>query len=199
VFIEDIIMTTIESVIQTSIEAKQALLADKALLKTVEAVVAATVAAYRNGNKVLAAGNGGSAADAQHFVAEFVGRYYYDRPALAGMALHADTSCLTAIGNDYGYEHIFSRQIEANAVKGDIFFGFSTSGNSANILKAIEAAKAKGVICVGFVGAKPSKMDEVCDYILKMPSTDTPRIQECHALLEHIICQCVEAELFPKK
>ncbi|MDR2870432.1 MAG: D-sedoheptulose 7-phosphate isomerase [Deferribacteraceae bacterium] len=187
-----------EELVKTSIDAKQRLLADKALLKTVEAVVDATVAAYRNGNKVLAAGNGGSAADAQHFVAEFVGRFYYDRPALPGIALHTDTSVLTAIGNDYGYESVFSRQIEANAVKGDVFFGFSTSGNSANILKAIEAAKAKGVICVGFVGAKPSKMDAVCDFILKMPSEDTPRIQECHALLEHIICQCVESALFPK-
>ena len=188
----------IENLIKASIETKQALLNDKKTVETIYKVVDEVVAAYKRGNKILAAGNGGSAADAQHFVAEYVGRFYYDRPALPAIALNTDTSILTAIGNDYGYDYVFSRQVEGNGVKGDIFFGFSTSGNSANILKAIESAKAKGIISVGFTGSKPAKMDEVCDYILKMPSADTPRIQECHALIEHIICQLVEEAIFPK-
>ena len=191
-------MDKIKRLIASSIESKQKILADEKLLAEISRVASKTAEAYRNGRKVLAAGNGGSAADAQHFIAEFVGRFYYDRPALAGIALTTDTSILTAIGNDYGYDYIFSRQIEANAAEGDIFFAFSTSGNSASIVKAMEAAKAKKVITVGFTGEKPSKMDELSDYLLKVPTADTPRIQEGHALIEHIICQLVEEAIFPK-
>lgn len=192
-------MERFKKIIEASIETKQNMLQDKALLQTLSDVINVVVNAYRNGNKLLAAGNGGSAADAQHFIAEYVGRFYYDRPALAAIALSVDTSVLTAIGNDYGYETVFSRQIEANAVKGDIFFAISTSGNSPSIVKAIEVANSKNVITVGLIGMKPSKMDSICDYIFKIPSADTPRIQEGHALLEHIICQMVEERIFPKK
>lgn len=188
----------VENIIKASIEAKQALLADEKTVKTIYNVVDEVVKAYKNGFKILACGNGGSAADAQHFVAEYVGRFYYDRPALPAVALTTDTSILTAIGNDYGYDQVFSRQVEANGVKGDILFALSTSGNSVSIINALQAAKAKGIITVGLTGSKPSKMDQLCDYLLKMPSVDTPRIQECHALIEHIICQLAENSLFPK-
>ena len=146
----------------------------------------------------MAAGNGGSAADAQHFAAEYVGRFYYDRPSLPAIALTTDTSIITAIGNDYGYDQVFSRQIEGYSVKGDILFAISTSGNSPNIINAINTAKKKGVVVVGLTGNAPSKMDDICDYLFKIPSADTPRIQEGHALIEHIICQLVEERLFPK-
>ncbi len=192
-------MDKIRTAIKESIAAKERILNDDKLIATIEAVVALAVAAYKNGNKILAAGNGGSAADAQHFAAEYVGRFYYDRPSLPAVALTTDTSILTAIGNDYGYDQVFSRQVEGNAVKGDILFAISTSGNSPSIINAINAAKKKEVAVVGLTGAKLSKMDDICDFIFKIPSTDTPRIQEGHALIEHIICQLVEERLFPKK
>ncbi len=192
-------MDKIRTAIKESIAAKERMLNDDKLIAIIENVVALAVNAYKNGNKILAAGNGGSAADAQHFAAEYVGRFYYDRPSLPAIALTTDTSILTAIGNDYGYDQVFSRQVEGNAVKGDILFAISTSGNSPSIINAINAAKNKGVAVVGLTGEKPSKMDNICDYLFKIPSTDTPRIQEGHALIEHIICQLVEERLFPKK
>ncbi|GAB7140691.1 D-sedoheptulose 7-phosphate isomerase [Deferribacterales bacterium RsTz2092] len=191
-------MQNIKDIISTNIAVQQKLLGDDKLIKTISDVVATIINAYRIGKKILAAGNGGSAADAQHFIAEYVGRFYYDRPALAGIALSTDTSILTAIGNDYGYEDVFARQLQANGNEGDVFVGFSTSGNSANIVKALEVCKDKRIISVGFTGAKPAKMDALCNYIIKAPSTDTPRIQECHELIEHTICQLVEEAIFPK-
>jgi len=191
-------MDKIKTAIKESIAVKERILNDDDILTTIKAVAELTVMAYRNGCKVLAAGNGGSAADAQHFAAEFVGRFYYNRPPLSAIALTTDTSALTAIGNDYGYDYIFSRQVEANAVKGDILFAISTSGNSVSIINAIRSAKNKGVAIVGLTGEKPSKMDDMCDYIFKVPSADTPRIQEGHELIEHIICQLVEEQLFPR-
>lgn len=192
-------MEQLETLIGASIEVKKRMLEDSSLLITVEKVIEQVVNAYKRGNKILAAGNGGSAADAQHFVAEYVGRFYYDRPALPAIALSTDTSVLTAIANDYGYDMVFARQISANAVEGDIFFALSTSGNSPSIINAIEAARGKRVITVGLTGQKPSRMDGLCDYMLKVPSEDTPRIQEGHALIEHIICQIAEERIFPRQ
>lgn len=192
-------MSKIKSLIESSLNTKENMLKDSAFIETIDRVVDEIINAYRRGNKVLAAGNGGSAADAQHFIAEFVGRFYYDRPAMAGVAITTDSSILTAIGNDYGYEYIFSRQVEANAVKGDILLVISTSGNSLNIVNAIMQAKKMGVVTVGLTGSKLSKMEELCDFIIKIPSFDTPRIQEGQLLVEHIICQLVEEAIYPKK
>ena len=156
------------------------------------------IAAYERGNKTLIAGNGGSAADAQHIAGEFVSRFYFDRPALASIALTTDTSILTAIGNDYGYEKVFSRQIQANGVRGDVFICISTSGNSRNIIEAILTAKEKGLITVGLTGKMGGKMKELCDHIICIPSDETPRIQEGHILIGHIVCAVVEEALFSR-
>jgi D-sedoheptulose 7-phosphate isomerase len=153
---------------------------------------------YKTGNKTLIAGNGGSAADAQHIAGEFVSRFYFDRPGLASIALTTDTSIITAIGNDYGYEKLFSRQLQANGVKGDMFIGISTSGNSANVIEALKECKEKGIITVGLTGEKGGKMAEMCDYCIKIPSNETPRVQESHILIGHIICAVVEEAIFGK-
>ncbi|MDR0454329.1 MAG: D-sedoheptulose 7-phosphate isomerase [Deferribacteraceae bacterium] len=187
----------IKLAVKGSIAVKERILNDDKMIAEIKTVTELVVNAYKNGCKILVAGNGGSAADAQHFAAEFVGRFYYDRPSLPAIALTTDTSILTAIGNDYGYNYIFSRQVEGYAKKGDILFAISTSGNSPSIINAINAAKKIGVAVVGLTGGKPSEMDHVCDYIFKTPSEDTPRIQEGHALIEHIICQLSEEILFP--
>lgn len=184
--------------IQESYTTKIKLLEDENILNIIQEVATKTIEAYKNGNKTLIAGNGGSAGDAQHMAGEFVSRFYFDRPGLPSLALTTDTSILTAIGNDYGYERVFARQIQANGQSGDIFFGISTSGNSANILEAIKECKTKGIITVGLVGQKPCKMDEMCDYIIKVPSEETPRIQEAHLLIEHMICAIVEEAIFGK-
>jgi D-sedoheptulose 7-phosphate isomerase len=189
---------SIEAIISSSIAVKERMLNDKLMIETIEQVANALVTAYKSGRKLLIAGNGGSAADAQHVAAEFVGRFYYDRPSLPAMALTTDTSILTAIGNDYGYDQVFSRQVEGNAVAGDVFIAISTSGNSPSIVRALEAARAKGVVTVGLTGEKPAKMDDLCDYLFKIPSADTPRVQEGHFIIEHILCQLVEERLFPK-
>ena len=144
----------------------------------------------------MVAGNGGSAADAQHIAAEFVSRFNFDRPGLPALALTTDTSILTAVGNDYGYDKLFRRQIEANGVGGDIFLGISTSGNSPNILQALEAARLKGIMTFGLTGKTGGKMRELCDYCLCVPSEDTPRIQEAHILIGHTLCAMVEQALF---
>ncbi|HMY11684.1 MAG TPA: D-sedoheptulose 7-phosphate isomerase, partial [Turneriella sp.] len=157
------------------------------------------IAAYRAGKKTLIAGNGGSAADAQHIAAEFVSRFYFDRPALASIALTTDTSALTAIGNDYGYELLFSRQIEANGSSGDIYIAISTSGNSKNVLKSLESAKKLGIKTVGLTGRSGGKMKDMVDYCICVPSDETPRIQETHILIGHILCAAVEKELFEKE
>ncbi|MCD1259526.1 D-sedoheptulose 7-phosphate isomerase [Paenibacillus athensensis] len=172
------------------------MLQDPAMVQLIETVCAKAIEVYQKGNKTLIAGNGGSAADAQHIAGEFVSRFYFDRPGLASIALTTDTSILTAIGNDYGYERLFSRQIQANGNEGDLFIGISTSGNSANVVKALEACKEKSIITVGLTGAKGGKMEALCDYCIKIPSDETPRIQEAHILVGHIICAAVEQAIF---
>ncbi|EFP6608682.1 D-sedoheptulose 7-phosphate isomerase [Campylobacter jejuni] len=183
---------------QESILVKEQILKDENLINLIKNASLEVIKAYRNGNKTLLAGNGGSAADAQHIAGEFVSRFYFDRPGIASIALTTDTSILTAIGNDYGYENLFARQVQAQGVKGDIFIGISTSGNSKNILKALDLCKQKGIISIGLSGASGGAMNELCDYCIKVPSTCTPRIQEAHILIGHIICAIVEEELFGK-
>ncbi|HEC1761665.1 TPA: D-sedoheptulose 7-phosphate isomerase [Campylobacter jejuni] len=183
---------------QESILVKEQILKDENLITLIKNASLEVIKAYKNGNKTLLAGNGGSAADAQHIAGEFVSRFYFDRPGIASIALTTDTSVLTAIGNDYGYENLFARQVQAQGVKGDIFIGISTSGNSKNILKALEFCKQKEIISIGLSGASGGAMNELCDYCIKVPSTCTPRIQEAHILIGHIICAIVEEELFGK-
>jgi D-sedoheptulose 7-phosphate isomerase len=184
------------SEINASISVKQKILEDVALINSIRQVADECIAAYRRGNRVLLAGNGGSAADAQHIAAEFVSRYAFDRPGLASIAFTTDTSMLTAIGNDYGYEHIFRRQLEANGRQGDVFIGISTSGNSPNVLAALQRAREIGIVTVGLTGQGGVKMQTFCDYCLQVPSMSTPRIQESHIMLGHIICGIVEGTLF---
>ncbi|EAH9857775.1 D-sedoheptulose 7-phosphate isomerase [Campylobacter jejuni] len=181
-----------------SILVKEQILKDENLITLIKNASLEVIKAYKNGNKTLLAGNGGSAADAQHIAGEFVSRFYFDRPGIASIALTTDTSILTAIGNDYGYENLFARQVQAQGVKGDVFIGISTSGNSKNILKALEFCKQKEIISIGLSGASGGAMNELCDYCIKVPSTYTPRIQEAHILIGHIICAIVEEELFGK-
>lgn len=181
-----------------SIAVKQRVQADTALLALVRDVAVKCAEACKSGKKVLFAGNGGSAADAQHLAGEFVSRFNYDRPGLASFALTVDTSVLTAIGNDYGYEKLFERQIQACAQAGDVFIGLSTSGNSPNILRALEQARKMGVYTVGMTGETGGKMLEASDVCLRVPSRETPRIQESHITLGHIICGLVEHIIFPQ-
>ena len=182
-----------------SIEVKKQILENSELLAQIEQVAVKTIEAYKNNKKTLIAGNGGSAADAQHIAGEFVSRFYFDRPGLASIALTTDTSILTAIGNDYGYERVFARQVEANGANGDVFIGISTSGNSKNIVEAIKSAKERGIFTVGFTGAKGGIMKEMCDICICVPSNETPRIQESHIVIGHIICAIVEKEMFEGK
>lgn len=186
----------IKDQIQKSLEIKQLLHSDEENLSKIQKACEEIISAYRRGNKTLIAGNGGSAADAQHIAAEFVSRFNFDRPGLPSIALTTDTSILTAIGNDYGYEQLFSRQIEANGKKGDVFIGISTSGNSPNIIEALKKAKEKEIITFGLTSKIGGKMAEFCDYCIKVPSKDTPRVQEAHIMIGHIICGYVERELF---
>ena len=186
----------IKEQIRASYETKQKILADEALVGLISEVAAKCVELYRNGKKTLLAGNGGSAADAQHIAAELVGRYGFDRPSIPSIALTTDTSNLTAIGNDYGYDKVFSRQLEGVGSEGDLFIGISTSGNSQNIVNAFESAKAKGITTVALVGRDGGKMGAMADYALIVPSNDTPRIQESHILIGHILCDIIEKELF---
>jgi D-sedoheptulose 7-phosphate isomerase len=175
-----------------------AMAADGPLLATIVQAAKACVGALREGKKVLFAGNGGSAADAQHLAGELVSRFAYDRPGLPAFALTTDTSVLTAIGNDYGYERLFARQVEAVGVAGDVFFGISTSGRSPNILSALRVAREKGLVTVGMTGRGGGQMPELCEHLLRVPSDSTPRIQEGHIAMGHAICQIIEAQLFPK-
>ena len=186
----------IKDIISASISVKQQLLEDEKIISTLTDCVTVIVDAFTKGNKVLFCGNGGSAADAQHLAAEFSGRFYIDRDALPAEALHCNTSYLTAVGNDYSYDVIYSRIIKGIGNKGDILIGLSTSGNSANVVKAFEMAKQKEMITIGFTGFTGGAMKEISDYLLNVPSTNTPRIQESHILLGHIICELVEARLF---
>lgn len=191
-------MDTITRSISDSIAAKQAILNNPELLQTIQEVADTIITALRSGNRVLWCGNGGSAADAQHLAAELSGRFYYDRPPLNSEALHCNTSYLTAVANDYGYELIYSRMIDGACKKGDVLVGISTSGNSKNILNAFRKARELGVITVAMTGKTGGEMRQVADYLLNVPSMDTPRIQESHIMLGHIICEIVEAQMFPK-
>ena len=186
----------IKNIIRTSIETKQQILDDDAFIKKIENAVDVIVHAFQKGNKVLFCGNGGSAADAQHLAAEFSGRFYKNRRALPSEALHCNTSYLTAVANDYSYDVIYARLIEGLGNEGDVLVGLSTSGNSPNILKAFEAAKEKKVTTIAFTGASGGKMKDISDHLFNVPSTDTPRIQESHILIGHIICELVEEKLF---
>lgn len=186
----------ISKIIQASVSVKEQILKDEAMLDTVARCSEAITQAFKNGNKVLFCGNGGSAADAQHLAAEFSGRFYTDRKALPAEALHVNTSYITAVANDYSYDVVYSRMIDGIGRPGDVVVGLSTSGNSGNILKAFESARKIGMITVGFTGATGGKMKDLSDYLLNVPSTDTPRIQESHILLGHIICQLVEEAYF---
>ena len=184
--------------INQSIALKQQLLTDEPLLITIDKVTDDIINTFKNKGKVLFCGNGGSAADAQHLAAEFSGRFYYDRDPLYSEALHVNSSYITAVANDYSYNEIYSRLIKAKGVKGDVLVGISTSGNSENIIRAINTANDLGMITVGFTGNNGGKMKEICKHLINIPSNDTPRIQEVHILVGHIICELVEAKLFPK-
>jgi D-sedoheptulose 7-phosphate isomerase len=188
---------TITREIQRAADVMNAMLADTALHNQLEAAARACIDSLRNGGKVLLAGNGGSAADAQHIAGELVSRFNFDRPGLAGIALTTDTSILTAIGNDYGYEQLFARQVQALGRAGDVFIAYSTSGNSPNILRALKLAREMGLVTVGFTGRREgAAMPALCDHVLATPSTDTPKIQEGHLVLGHILCNLIEATLF---
>jgi D-sedoheptulose 7-phosphate isomerase len=188
----------ISNIIKASIDVKKQILENTELLATVEKVVDVIVNTFKNGNRVYFCGNGGSAADAQHLAAEFSGRFYTDRKALPAEALHCNTSYLTAVANDYSYDVVYSRMMDGIGQAGDILVGLSTSGNSGNIVKAFETAKEKKIITVGFTGLSGGLMKSLSDYFINIPSTDTPRIQESHIMVGHIICQLVEEKMYPQ-
>ncbi len=186
----------IKDQIKKSYETKQAIYNNDLLLNKIEEVAKKCVSLYRGSNKTILAGNGGSAADAQHIAAELVGRYGFDRPSIPSLALTTDTSNITAIGNDYGYDKIFSRQLEGMGQDGDIFIGISTSGNSQNIINAFKAAKDKNIFTIALVGNDGGEMAKIADIALVIPSDSTPRIQESHILIGHILCDIIEKEIF---
>ncbi|MBO6082985.1 MAG: SIS domain-containing protein [Bacteroidales bacterium] len=185
----------VKSIIAESIRVKQALLADEALMAKVSAIAKVVVDAYKAGHKTMWAGNGGSAADAQHMAGELVNKFTFDRPGLAALSLSTDTSIITAVGNDYGFDRLFARQVESQGCAGDVFIGISTSGKSPNLVNALKACRDKGITSVAIVGANPCPMDDY-DYVIHVPSTVTPRVQECQTLIGHILCYIVEQELF---
>ena len=191
-------MDTIIRSIEASVATKQQILADSTLLSRIQQVANVMVDALRHGKRILWCGNGGSAADAQHLAAELSGRFYYDRPPLNSEAMHCNTSYLTAVANDYGYDLIYSRMIDGACHPGDVLVGISTSGNSKNILNAFVKAQELGVTTVALTGATGGKMKEHADYLINVPSSDTPRIQESHIMIGHIICEIVEATIFPR-
>lgn len=188
----------IKNQIKISYEIKKEIYDDDASIEKIIRISEAIIECYKNGGKVLLAGNGGSAGDAQHIAGELVNKFYFDRPGLSAIALSADTSILTAVGNDYSFDKIFSKQIEANGKKGDIFIGISTSGNSKNIVEAMKLCREKGITTVGLTGSKKGEIDKFCDYVIRVPSAETPRIQESHVLIYHIICAIVEESIFGK-
>ncbi|MFN5630313.1 MAG: SIS domain-containing protein [Bacteroidota bacterium] len=188
----------IQQKLQSSIDLKTQLMNDKLLLEKVSTVANKIIECYKNKGKVLFCGNGGSAADSQHLAAELSGRFYYDRPPLFSEALHVNTSYLTAVANDYSYNQVYSRLLQAMGNKGDILIGLSTSGNSGNVVSAFEKANELGMITVGFTGNTGGKMKDLSQILVNIPSLDTPRIQECHMILGHTLCEIVEMQLFPK-
>ena len=187
----------IKSSIKSSVENHIRVLNDSNLQINIERIVTNSIEAFKNDKKMLFCGNGGSASDAQHIAAELSGRFYKDRPPLYAEALHVNSSYMTAVANDYGYEETYARMVEASGRKGDVLVGISTSGNSPNVVKAMLNAKEIGMLTVGFTGSKGGKMKEICDIMIQVPSDDTPRIQEVHILVGHIICQLIEEEMFP--
>lgn len=188
----------IKNIIGNSIDVKTSLLNNNQIIKTISDSVKEIVGCYRNSGKVLLCGNGGSAADAQHIAAELSGRFYYNRPSLAAEAIHVNTSYITSVANDYSYDEIYARYITGAGKPGDILIAISTSGHSENVLKAIEAAKNTKMLTIALTGADGGKMKNTADLLINIPSTDTPRIQEAHILVGHIICEMVEKELFPR-
>ena len=182
--------------IQKSVDNFNAILTDENLGHTIEEIVELCIVAFRKNKKMLLCGNGGSAADAQHIAAELSGRFYKDRKPLYAEALHVNSSFITAVANDYGYDKTYARMTEAAGREGDILLGISTSGNSPNVVNALKKANEIGLKTIGFTGNNGGKMASICDYIIKIPSDDTPRIQEAHILIGHILCQLIEEELF---
>jgi D-sedoheptulose 7-phosphate isomerase len=191
-------LSTLKARIESSVKLKTSLLSNEAILNAVVYLANEIIRSYREGGKVLWCGNGGSAADAQHLAAELSGRFYYDRAPLNSDALHVNTSYITAVANDYSYDQIYSRLIAAMGKRDDVLIGLSTSGNSGNVINALIEGKKRGMLCVGFTGETGGKMKEHCDILINIPSSDTPRIQECHMLLGHTVCELVESGLFPK-
>jgi len=188
----------ITEVLRSSIAVKEQILRDPELLKSIEIATSVIISTFRNNGSVLFCGNGGSAADAQHLAAEFSGRFYYDRPPLNSEALHVNTSYLTAVGNDYSFNEVYARIVCAKGRKGDVLVALSTSGNSGNILKAIHAARETGMTVIGMTGQSGGQMKELCNILINVPSDDTPRIQEAHITIGHILCELVEASIFPR-
>jgi D-sedoheptulose 7-phosphate isomerase len=186
----------IEDIIQKSIDVKQLILSDKVIHQNILSSVDIISNAFQSGNKVMFCGNGGSAADAQHLAAELSGRFYKDRKALPSDALHCNTSYLTAVANDYSYDDIYSRLVDGTMNSGDVLIGISTSGNSKNIINAFKIAKEKEIITIALTGKDGGNMGIIADYLINVPSTDTPRIQESHIMIGHIICELVESKLF---
>jgi D-sedoheptulose 7-phosphate isomerase len=193
IIFEDIIKRSFKE----SIKVKEDILSDEIIIHAISNAVKVIIEAFRNDKKVLFCGNGGSAADAQHLAAEFSGRFYFDRDPLFAEALHVNTSYLTAVANDYSYDEVYSRLVKAKGRMGDVLVGISTSGNSKNVLKAIQVANSIGMATIGLTGNDGGKMREVCQLLINIPSKSTPRIQEAHILIGHIICEIVERELFP--
>jgi D-sedoheptulose 7-phosphate isomerase len=189
----------IQKQLQASINVKEKILENDALISMIGKVANKCIDALSKGQKILLAGNGGSAADAQHIAAELVSQYEFKRTPLPAMALTTDTSILTAISNDYGYEQLFARQLQANAVKGDIFIGISTSGNSPNVLQALQYARISGIITIGMTGARGDNMTKLCELCIKIPSISTPRIQEAHITIGHILCGMIENTIYGRK
>jgi len=187
----------INRIISNSVENYQRVLNDEILQENIENIVVKSVEAFRNDKKMLFCGNGGSASDAQHIAAELSGRFYSDRPPLYAEAFHVNSSYMTAVANDYGYDETYARMLEACGRKGDILVGISTSGNSPNVIKALKKANEISLTTIGFTGVNGGKMNDICDIMIKIPSDDTPRIQEAHILVGHIICQLIEEEIFP--
>lgn len=192
-------MKSIKEEIAESIAVKQAILDDPDIHASIAEAAQMLTSAYQAGHMALLAGNGGSAADAQHLAGELVNRFYFDRPGIPAHSLSTDTSVMTAVGNDYGFRYLFARQVQAQGREGDVFIGISTSGNSENVVEALKVCREKGIRSIGLTGASPCQMDSLCDLCIKVPSVCTPRIQESHILIGHIICGIVEENLFGKK
>lgn len=192
-------MKSIKEEIAESIAVKQAILDNPDIHASIAEAAQMLTSAYQAGHMALLAGNGGSAADAQHLAGELVNRFYFDRPGIPAHSLSTDTSVMTAVGNDYGFRYLFARQVQAQGREGDVFIGISTSGNSENVVEALKVCREKGIRSIGLTGASPCQMDSLCDLCIKVPSVCTPRIQESHILIGHIICGIVEENLFGKK